>query len=47
MPKYLDATDGLAVAVCHHFSKGVGENNKTSNKGWSTFLNANPNRVKK
>ena len=23
MPKYLDATDGLAVAVCHHFSKGV------------------------
>jgi crossover junction endodeoxyribonuclease RuvC len=47
MPKYLDATDGLAVAVCHHFSKGVGENNKISNKGWSTFLNANPNRVKK
>jgi crossover junction endodeoxyribonuclease RuvC len=29
MPKYFDATDGLAVAVCHHFSKGIGENNKT------------------
>ena len=23
MPKYLDATDGLAAAVCHHFSKGI------------------------
>ena len=21
LPKYLDATDGLAAAVCHHFSK--------------------------
>ena len=21
MPKYLDATDGLAVALCHHYSK--------------------------
>ena len=29
LPKYLDATDGLAVAVCHVFSKGVGEHNKT------------------
>ncbi|MFN6013286.1 MAG: crossover junction endodeoxyribonuclease RuvC, partial [Flavobacteriales bacterium] len=29
MPKYLDATDGLAVAVCHHFSKGLGEHNKS------------------
>ena len=33
MPKYLDATDGLAVAVCHHFSKGIGENNKDKGKG--------------
>ena len=47
MPKYLDATDGLAVAVCHHFSKGVGENNKSKGKGWMAFLNENPNRVKK
>lgn len=47
MPKFLDATDGLAVAVCHHFSKGIGENNKAKGKGWSSFLNANPTRVKK
>jgi crossover junction endodeoxyribonuclease RuvC len=45
MPKFLDATDGLAVAVCHHFSKGIGENNKAKGKGWSSFVNANPTRV--
>lgn len=47
MPKFLDATDGLAVAVCHHFSKGVGEHNKGKGKGWSSFINANPSRIKK
>ncbi|MBM3452538.1 MAG: crossover junction endodeoxyribonuclease RuvC [Bacteroidetes bacterium] len=47
MPKFLDATDGLAVAVCHHFSKGVGEHNKGKGKGWSSFINANPDRIKK
>jgi crossover junction endodeoxyribonuclease RuvC len=47
MPKFLDATDGLAVAVCHHFSKGVGEHNKAKGKGWSSFINSNPERVKK
>lgn len=47
MPKYLDATDGLAVAVCHHFSKGVGEHNKAKGKGWASFLNQNPGRLKK
>lgn len=44
MPKYLDATDGLAVAVCHHFSKGVGEHNKTKSNNWDSFLKSNPNR---
>lgn len=44
MPKYLDATDGLAAAVCHHFSKGIGENNKTKGNSWSSFLNQNPER---
>jgi crossover junction endodeoxyribonuclease RuvC len=41
MPKYLDATDGLAVAVCHHFSKGVGENNKASVSSWKQFVAKN------
>jgi len=44
MPKYLDATDGLATAVCHHFSKGVGENNKAKVGGWNDFIKNNPNR---
>ena len=46
MPKYLDATDGLAVAVCHHFSKGVGEHNKTKGGNWSAFLKNNPDKLK-
>jgi crossover junction endodeoxyribonuclease RuvC len=44
MPKYLDATDGLAVAVCHHFSKGIGENNKARTNSWDAFLRENPKR---
>lgn len=44
MPKYLDATDGLGVAVCHHFSKGIGEHNKASNSNWASFVKNNPSR---
>lgn len=44
LPKYLDATDGLAAAVCHHFSKGIGENNKSKSNSWSTFISQNPDR---
>lgn len=44
MPKYLDATDGLGVALCHHLSKGVGENNKSSSNSWGSFLAKNPSR---
>lgn len=46
MPKYLDATDGLAAAVCHHFSKGIGEHNKVKGDSWTAFLNQNPRRLK-
>ena len=44
MPNYLDATDGLAVAVCHHFSKGVGEHNKSKVSNWEGFIKKNPGR---
>ena len=44
IPKYLDATDGLAVAVCHHFSKGIGEHNKSKNSSWGAFVKNNPER---
>ena len=43
--KYLDASDGLAVAVCHHFNAGIISENK-SYSGWEGFLKQNPDRVK-
>ncbi|NRA10661.1 MAG: crossover junction endodeoxyribonuclease RuvC [Crocinitomicaceae bacterium] len=44
MPKHLDATDGLAVALCHHYSKGVGEHNKSKSSDWNSFVKNNPGR---
>jgi len=47
LPQKLDATDGLAAAVCHHFQKGAGGNGskKKMAGGWKSFLVENPNRV--
>lgn len=45
-PKYLDATDALAVAVCHHFQNRGRINDKKLLKGWEDFLARNPERVK-
>ena len=45
LPKQLDATDGLAAAVCHFFQKGVG-NQEKSHSGWGAFLKNNPDRLK-
>lgn len=45
-PKFLDATDGLAAAVCHHYSKGVGEHNKSKSSDWGAFVKNNPGRSK-
>jgi len=42
----LDATDGLAAAVCHHFSKGKGEHNKDKSSDWASFVKNNPSRKK-
>ena len=42
IPKLLDATDALAVAVCHHFQNGQVEK-KT--QGWAGFLKDNPDRL--
>ncbi len=41
---YLDATDALAAAVCHHFqNKTLGAGGK-SYSGWKSFLTDNPTR---
>ena len=46
-PKYLDATDALAVAVCHHFQDNVLLKGATKKmNGWKDFLVKNPGRVK-
>ncbi|MCB9187656.1 MAG: crossover junction endodeoxyribonuclease RuvC [Flavobacteriales bacterium] len=45
LPKYLDATDGLAAAVCHYFQGGAEESRK-SYSGWDAFLKDNPDRKK-
>lgn len=46
-PKFLDATDALAVAVCHHF-QGNNLLNNTDKKlnGWKDFLVKNPGKIK-
>ncbi len=58
MPKYLDATDGLAAAVCHYLqgdkvipdSKPIKSKTSTKGKksysGWDAFVKDNEKRVK-
>lgn len=45
MPKDLDATDGLAVALCHHFQLATPKMQAGSG-GWKAFLAENPDRVR-
>ena len=46
-PQYYDATDALAVAVCHHFqsSNAISKTAKGL-KGWDDFIKKNPGRIK-
>jgi crossover junction endodeoxyribonuclease RuvC len=47
-PKHLDATDALAVAVCHYFQQKTAVPAGTKKlKGWDAFIAQNPERVKK
>ncbi len=43
LPKNLDATDGLAAAVCHYFNGGKSAQ-KAGYSGWESFLGKNPHR---
>jgi crossover junction endodeoxyribonuclease RuvC len=46
-PKHFDATDALAVAMCHHFQQGSLLSTATKKaKGWDDFIKNNPGRVK-
>ncbi len=44
MPKNFDATDGLAVAVCHFYELSA-PLKKSSSKGWEDFVRKNPGRI--
>lgn len=44
LPKHLDATDGLAAAVCHHFQRKPGNTTEKNYSGWKAFLEANPEK---
>jgi len=47
-PRYYDATDALAVAVCHHFQmNSVLSKVGKGFKGWDDFLKKNPQRISK
>jgi crossover junction endodeoxyribonuclease RuvC len=43
MPKLLDATDALAVALCHHFQKKALTSKASS---WESFAKENQHRIK-
>ncbi len=45
-PTHYDATDALAVAMCHHFqSSSIAGKSANGLKGWGDFIKKNPGRV--
>jgi crossover junction endodeoxyribonuclease RuvC len=45
MPKHLDASDGLAAAVCHFFQRNPTKGG-SSYSGWGAFIKDNPDKLK-
>jgi crossover junction endodeoxyribonuclease RuvC len=49
-PKYFDATDALAVAICHFYGSNSLPTKKTTaakkSSGWEKFIALNQHRVK-
>ena len=45
LPKNLDATDGLAAAVCHFYQRGNMQP-RSGVKNWEEFIRKNPDRLK-
>jgi crossover junction endodeoxyribonuclease RuvC len=49
--EFMDATDGIAIAVCHHFHANspagiTTSNGKAKKGGWEAFVQDNPKRLK-
>ena len=53
MPKYYDATDALAAAVCHYLDRGKDVNStkksqhKPASSSWAKFVEQHPDRLSK
>ncbi len=45
LPDNLDATDGLAAALCHFYRNDMPES-KNKYKDWKAFISKNPDRIK-
>ena len=46
-PKYLDATDALAIALCHHYQTSSPLADIGGKSDWKKFIENNPDRIKK
>ena len=46
-PKYLDATDAVAIEMCHYYQTSNPLASVKSKGGWKNFIESNPERVKK
>ena len=46
-PEHLDATDAMAIALCHHYQLSSPLAGASSTSSWEKFIAANPDRVKK
>lgn len=46
-PKHLDATDALAIALCHHYQQSNPLAAVGGRSDWNKFLENNPDRIKK
>ena len=48
--EFLDATDGIAIAICHHYHANSPASTNTTKKdkkgGWGAFVSENPDRLK-
>lgn len=46
LPRQLDATDGLAAAVCHHFRLKTSLSGNKKKSTWVDFVKDNPSKVR-
>ena len=50
--EFMDATDGIAIAICHHYhantpaAASTSSSKKSKKGGWGAFVTENPGRVK-